>query len=92
MALALAKISIFLPVFKISSARHENRTKITEVFLKCAKFLLVCITINYNMSAIFLEAEQSPAPLAICPRCGRQVRIDGHCECEAIFFAGYRRK
>ena len=33
-----------------------------------------------------LEAEV-PAPLAVCPRCGRQVRIDGHCECEAIFVA-----
>jgi hypothetical protein len=44
------------------------------------------------MSVLFLEAEDSPAPLAICPRCGRQVRIDGHCECEAIFFAGYKRK
>jgi hypothetical protein len=62
------------------------------IFSIYAKFLLVCITINKNMSALFLEVEESPAPLAICPRCGRQVRIDGHCECEAIFFAGYRRK
>ncbi|WP_187147670.1 hypothetical protein [Candidatus Nitrososphaera gargensis] len=43
-------------------------------------------------AAIFLEAEESPAPLTICPRCGRQVRIDGHCDCEAIFFAAYRRR
>ncbi|HEV8404818.1 MAG TPA: hypothetical protein VGQ13_02815 [Nitrososphaera sp.] len=43
------------------------------------------------MSAIFLEAEESPTPLAICPRCGRQVRIDGHCECEAIFAADKRK-
>jgi hypothetical protein len=37
-----------------------------------------------------LEVE-APAPLAICPRCGRQVRIDGHCECEAIFLAKARK-
>jgi len=47
--------------------------------------------IEKTMSVLFLKAEDSPDPLAICPRCGRQVRIDGHCECEAIF-AGYRRK
>ena len=22
----------------------------------------------------------------VCPKCGRFIRIDGHCECEAIFF------
>jgi hypothetical protein len=92
MVLALATISTLLSIFTINLSKHENLTKITIVFLRCAKFLLVCITINYNMSAIFLDAEESPIPLAICPRCGRQVRIDGHCECEAIFFAGYRRK
>ncbi|HEY7733486.1 MAG TPA: hypothetical protein VIB07_01715 [Nitrososphaera sp.] len=37
------------------------------------------------MSTIFVGMEETPAPLTICPRCGRQVRIDGHCECEAIF-------
>jgi hypothetical protein len=46
----------------------------------------------YCMSTIFMETEESLVPLAICPRCGRQVRIDGHCECEAIFFASYKRK
>ena len=25
-------------------------------------------------------------PFTICPKCGRFVRIDGHCECDAIFF------
>ncbi|MGI0020060.1 MAG: hypothetical protein ACREAY_06290 [Nitrososphaera sp.] len=38
------------------------------------------------MSAIF-EAIEAPAPLSICPKCGRQVRIDGHCDCEALFIA-----
>ena len=38
------------------------------------------------MSAIF-EALEAPVPLSICPKCGRQVRIDGHCECEALFAA-----
>jgi len=75
-----------------SSSKREGRSRIIIVFLRCVKFLLVCMIIYYDMSAIFLEAEESPSPLAICPRCGRQVRIDGHCECEAIFFAGYKRK
>ncbi|HEX2557958.1 MAG TPA: hypothetical protein VHK86_06515 [Nitrososphaera sp.] len=45
------------------------------------------------MTAIFIEMEESPVPLTICPRCGRQVRFDGHCECEAIFFdARHKRK
>jgi hypothetical protein len=61
------------------------------IVLAHPKFLLVCLTIKYDMSAIFLEAEESPTPLAICPRCGRQVRIDGHCECEAIFAADKRK-
>jgi hypothetical protein len=38
------------------------------------------------MSAIF-EAIEAPAPLSICPKCGRQVRLDGHCDCEALFIA-----
>jgi hypothetical protein len=38
------------------------------------------------MSTVFVWMDEYPAPLTICPRCGRQVRIDGHCECEAIFF------
>jgi hypothetical protein len=25
-------------------------------------------------------------PFTACPKCGRFVKIDGHCECEAIFF------
>jgi hypothetical protein len=37
------------------------------------------------MSAIFAEMEELPVPLTICPRCGRQVRLDGHCDCEEIF-------
>jgi hypothetical protein len=41
------------------------------------------------MSAIIFryeDDEKKPAPLSICPKCGRQVRLDGHCECESIFF------
>ena len=33
--------------------------------------------------------EDSPStkrPFTVCPKCGRFIRIDGHCECEAIFF------
>jgi hypothetical protein len=32
------------------------------------------------------DDEKKPVPLSICPKCGRQVRLDGHCECESIFF------
>ncbi|HEX9677636.1 hypothetical protein [Nitrososphaera sp.] len=39
------------------------------------------------MSVVFEMETEAPAPLSICPRCGRQVRIDGHCECEAVFLA-----
>ena len=35
--------------------------------------------------------EESRRSLSIWPKCGRQVRIDGHCECEAIFFAPIKR-
>ncbi|HXG06077.1 MAG TPA: hypothetical protein VNI77_01985 [Nitrososphaera sp.] len=42
------------------------------------------------MSALF--AEEAPVPLSICPRCGRQIRIDGHCDCELIFFTDHRLK
>ncbi|AIF84689.1 hypothetical protein NTE_02646 [Candidatus Nitrososphaera evergladensis SR1] len=42
------------------------------------------------MSLFELELE-APAPLTICPKCGRQVRIDGHCECEAIFLTKPRK-
>ena len=37
-------------------------------------------TANY-----YSEDSSAPAPLSICPKCGRMVKIDGHCECEAIF-------
>jgi hypothetical protein len=92
MLLAHVKITLLSCIFEISSIKHRNRTKITGLFLKYAKFLLVCAANNYDMSALFLEGEDTPAPLTICPRCGRQVRIDGHCECEAIFFTEYKRK
>jgi hypothetical protein len=92
MVLVFAKISILSYISVISFVKHGDRNKITILFLKYAKFLLVCIATINSMSAVFLEAGDSPAPLTICPRCGRQVRIDGHCDCEAIFFAGYKRK
>jgi hypothetical protein len=41
------------------------------------------------MSAIIFRYEdddKKPVPLSICRKCGRQVRIDGHCDCESIFF------
>jgi hypothetical protein len=44
------------------------------------------------MSALVYSSdtdEDSPStkqPFTVCPKCGRFVKIDGHCECEAIFF------
>ena len=35
-----------------------------------------------------MEKESSTSlqqPFTICSKCGRFIRIDGHCECEAIF-------
>jgi hypothetical protein len=32
--------------------------------------------------------EDGKTPLSICAKCGRQVRLDGHCECESIFVSG----
>lgn len=44
------------------------------------------------MFIAFEMETEAPVPLSICPRCGRQVRIDGHCECEAVFLAqGYEK-
>jgi len=31
------------------------------------------------------EDDNSPPPMSICPRCGRQVRLDGRCDCELLF-------
>jgi len=31
-------------------------------------------------------------PFSVCPRCGRFIRIDGHCECEAIFLVSWNIK
>jgi hypothetical protein len=30
-----------------------------------------------------LSSQQEP--FTVCSKCGRFIRIDGHCECEAIF-------
>jgi hypothetical protein len=32
------------------------------------------------------ESSSPQEPFTVCPKCGRFIRIDGHCECEAIFF------
>ncbi|HEX2067299.1 MAG TPA: hypothetical protein VHF08_01200 [Nitrososphaeraceae archaeon] len=33
----------------------------------------------------YQEDDNSPPPMSICPRCGRQVRLDGRCDCEMLF-------
>jgi hypothetical protein len=37
------------------------------------------------MSVMFVENNEVPAKLAVCPKCGRQVRAGKDCECETIF-------
>jgi hypothetical protein len=32
------------------------------------------------------ETSSLKEPFSVCTKCGRFIRIDGHCECEAIFF------
>jgi hypothetical protein len=32
------------------------------------------------------DSSTQKRPFTVCPKCGRFIRIDGHCECEAIFF------
>ena len=32
------------------------------------------------------ESSSPQEPFTVCPKCGRFIRIDGHCEGEAIFF------
>jgi hypothetical protein len=39
--------------------------------------------------------EDSPPqkrPFSVCPKCGRFIRIDGHCECEAIFLISAKHR
>ena len=31
------------------------------------------------------EPLSSQQPFSICPKCGRFIKINGHCECEMIF-------
>ena len=33
----------------------------------------------------YQEDDNQPRPMSICPRCGRQVRLDGRCDCEILF-------
>jgi hypothetical protein len=56
------------------------------------KILYTILTIVIMSTVIFryeLDEEDpssGPAPLSICPKCGRLVKINGHCEYEAVFF------
>ena len=36
-----------------------------------------------------IEYEPQKRPFTLCPKCGRFIRIDGHCECEVIFLTQY---
>ena len=40
----------------------------------------------YSSSDTDEDSASQKRPFTVCPKCGRFVRIDGHCECEAIFF------
>lgn len=86
MTLPTAKFPAFLDGLIESKKEKMQYHKKFSLSIKFAKFLLVCLTINFTMSAM-IEMVEAPTPLAVCPRCGRQVRIDGHCECEQIFLS-----
>jgi hypothetical protein len=34
---------------------------------------------------MFMEMSEAPARLTVCPKCGKQVRIDEDCDCERLF-------
>jgi len=34
---------------------------------------------------MFVANYESPAQIVVCPKCGRQVRIDKDCECETVY-------
>ncbi|MDQ3871988.1 MAG: hypothetical protein M3258_00045 [Thermoproteota archaeon] len=39
------------------------------------------------------EPAAASAPLIVlCPQCGRQKRIDERCDCEMLFYLGYKKK
>jgi hypothetical protein len=40
----------------------------------------------YSSSDTDEDSPPQKRPFTVCPKCGRFIRIDGHCECEAIFF------
>jgi hypothetical protein len=40
----------------------------------------------YSSSDTDDDSTPTKRPFTICPKCGRFIKIDGHCECEAIFF------
>ena len=44
------------------------------------------------MSVIFMETGENPARLTVCPKCGKQVRIDEDCDCERLFFSALHAK
>lgn len=37
------------------------------------------------LSVMFVESNKVPVQYVVCPKCGRQVRIDEDCECEMLF-------
>jgi hypothetical protein len=45
------------------------------------------------MSVMFMEMGEIPARLTVCPKCGKQVRIDEECDCERLLLlAHYMQK
>jgi hypothetical protein len=45
-----------------------------------------------RMSVMFMEVNENPTRLTVCPKCGKQVRIDEDCDCERLFLAHYMQK
>jgi hypothetical protein len=38
------------------------------------------------------ESLSVPFPITICPKCGRYIKINDQCECEALFFGTQSKK
>jgi hypothetical protein len=48
--------------------------------------MVVVSIVIFSYSLDEEDPSSGPVPLSICPKCGGLVKIDGHCECEAVFF------
>jgi hypothetical protein len=38
------------------------------------------------------DSRSVPFLIIICPKCGRYIKINDHCECEALFFSAQSKR